>query len=59
MPVQSVNVHAASLLREKLAHREPRVDQALTQKIAALPGLNKAQLLVCGGKTLATPRLQT
>ena len=46
MPVQSVNVHAASLLREKLAHREPRVDQALTEKIAALPTLNKAQLLV-------------
>jgi hypothetical protein len=46
VPVQSVNVHAASLLREKVAHREARMDQALTQKIAALPTLNKAQLLV-------------
>jgi hypothetical protein len=46
VPGQSVNVHAASLLREKLVHRETRMDQALTQKIAALPGLNKAQLLV-------------
>ena len=46
MPVQSVNVHAASLLREKLVHRETRMDQALTLKIAALPTLNKAQLLV-------------
>jgi len=46
VPSQSVNVHAASLLREKLAHREARMDQLLTQRIAALPTLNKAQLLV-------------
>jgi Protein of unknown function (DUF2924) len=46
VPVRSVNVHAASLLRVKVAHREARMDQALRQKIAALPALNKAQLVV-------------